>query len=32
VAVKNPKAFDATPVVTVAMPKHLLPTVRHIRP
>jgi len=29
--VKNPKAYDSTPVVTVAVPKALLQTVRHIR-
>jgi len=31
VRVRNPKAFDATPVVTVAVAKDLLSTVRHIR-
>ena len=31
VKVRNPKAFDATPVVTVAVAKNLLPVVRHIR-
>ena len=29
--VKNPKAYDCTPVVTVAVPKALLQAVRHIR-
>ena len=31
VRVRNPKAFDRTPVVTVAVPKELGMEVRHIR-